>query len=163
MESFPDRLLGFHMSIASAVNTSWFLFDSGAASHCCPRDFAADWPLLPLEGGRPPLRSVTGQAIELYGRRPVGCRINSVTCTRTLSTQLFLLDDFFHKVSKSLWKNMIWRFQSPHGRTIELHRNGSYCSRNLRYFLLTETTLNMLAFTSTSNSDRKRTTNKSLP
>ena len=42
--TFKDVALEEHL-----VDTDpWILFDSGAATHCCPKDFASEWPLLPL-------------------------------------------------------------------------------------------------------------------
>ena len=43
---------------------TWILFDSGAAASC-PRDFAPDWPLLPLSGKPPPLKSISGQRLNV--------------------------------------------------------------------------------------------------
>ena len=45
---FQDFMMNQHMVIASSADTSWVLFDSGAAAHCCPKNFAPEWPLLPL-------------------------------------------------------------------------------------------------------------------
>ena len=36
----------------------WILFDSGAATQCCAKPFASEWPLLPLTGKAPPLSSI---------------------------------------------------------------------------------------------------------
>ena len=58
----------------------WILFDSGAATHCCPRDFAKDWPLLPLTGKPPPLRSMSGQPLTVYGRRLVKVDFDGQPC-----------------------------------------------------------------------------------
>ena len=40
----------------------WTLFDSGAAASCCPT-------LLPLSGKPPPLKSISGQPLNIYGRK----------------------------------------------------------------------------------------------
>ena len=58
----------------------WILFDSGAAAHCCPLDFASDWPLLPLTGRAPSLRAISGQALTVYGRRLVKVEFNGQPC-----------------------------------------------------------------------------------
>ena len=60
--TFKDDALEEHL-MASTLEDSdpWILFDSGAATHCCPKDFASEWPLLPLTGKAPPLRSISGQ------------------------------------------------------------------------------------------------------
>ena len=69
--TFKDVALEEHL-VASTLEDSepWILFDSGAA-HCCPRDFASEWPLLPLTGKAPPLRSISGQHLTVFGRRLV--------------------------------------------------------------------------------------------
>ena len=55
--TFKDVALEEHL-IASTLEDSepWTLFDSGAATHCCPKGFTSEWPLLPLTGKAPPLR-----------------------------------------------------------------------------------------------------------
>ena len=52
----------------------WILFDSGAAARCFPKGFALDWPLLPLSGKAPPLKSISGQPLLIYGRRNTSLR-----------------------------------------------------------------------------------------
>ena len=68
--TFKDVALEQHL-VASSLEDSepWILLDSGAATHCCPRDFASEWPLLPLTGKAPPLRSMSGQPLTVFGRR----------------------------------------------------------------------------------------------
>ena len=70
--TFKDVALEEHL-IASTLEDSepWILFDSGAATHCCPKDFASEWPLLPLTGKAAPLRSISGQPLTVFGRRLV--------------------------------------------------------------------------------------------
>ena len=70
--TFKDDALEEHL-MASTLEDSdpWILFDSGAATHCCPKDFASEWPLLPLTGKAPPLRSISGQPLTIFGRRLV--------------------------------------------------------------------------------------------
>ena len=70
--TFNDTFLEEHLLVSSISNQEdWILFDSGAATHCCPKDFASDWPLLPLTGRAPPLRSISGQPLTVFGRRIV--------------------------------------------------------------------------------------------
>ena len=64
--------------VASSIDTSWIMFDSGAAAHCCPKHFAPEWQTLPLKGSKPPLRSVTGQPLHVYGRKLVGLKAGEV-------------------------------------------------------------------------------------
>eukprot|EP00438_Fugacium_kawagutii_P002345 Skav219222 [mRNA] locus=scaffold1015:129953:134150:+ [translate_table: standard] len=63
LPGFSDFLMDQHLVVSSAVDASWILFDSGAAAHCHPKNFAPEWPLLPINGSKPPLRSVTGRPL----------------------------------------------------------------------------------------------------
>ena len=68
--TFKDVALEEHLVASTLEDTDpWILFDSGAATHCCPKDFASEWPLLPLTGRAPPLRSISGQPLTVFGRR----------------------------------------------------------------------------------------------
>ena len=40
--SFRDVFFDEHIASVSSTKTSWLLFDSGAAAHCCPKDFARE-------------------------------------------------------------------------------------------------------------------------
>ena len=53
---------------AGLTGKSWILFDSGA---CCPEWFAPDYPVLPLSESAPSLRSLSGKALEVQGRKIV--------------------------------------------------------------------------------------------
>ena len=79
--TFKDVALEEHL-IASTLEDSepWVLFDSGAATHCCPKDFASEWPLLPLTGKAPPLRSISGQPLTVFGRRLVKVDFEGQPC-----------------------------------------------------------------------------------
>ena len=60
--TFEDTFLEEHLLVSSISNhDDWILCDSGAATHCCP--------LLPLTGRAPPLRSISGQPLTVFGRR----------------------------------------------------------------------------------------------
>ena len=74
LPDFKDVFIDQHLTKAPTVDTSWILFDSGAAANCCPKNFAPEWPLLPITGVKPPLRSVTGQPLKIYGRKLVGMK-----------------------------------------------------------------------------------------
>ena len=70
--TFKDTFLEEHLLVSSISNhDDWILFGSGAATHCCPKDFTSDWPLLPLTGRAPPLRSISGQPLTVFARRIV--------------------------------------------------------------------------------------------
>ena len=79
--TFKDVALEEHL-IASTLEDSepWILFDSGAATHCCAKDFASEWPLLPLTGKVPPLRSISGQPLTVFGRRLVKVDFEGQPC-----------------------------------------------------------------------------------
>ena len=82
--TFKDVALEEHLVSSTLEDTDpWILFDSGAATHCCPKDFASEWPLLPLTGltGRaPPLRSISGQPLTVFGRRLVKVDFEGQPC-----------------------------------------------------------------------------------
>ncbi|OLP89835.1 hypothetical protein AK812_SmicGene28641 [Symbiodinium microadriaticum] len=63
--SCSDRLVEFHMQ-AGLTDKSWILFDSGACANCCP-----DYPVLPLSESAPSLRSLSGETLEVQGRKIV--------------------------------------------------------------------------------------------
>ena len=98
--TFKDTFLEEHLLVSSISNhDDWILFDSGAATHCCPKDFASDWPLLPLTGRAPPLRSISGQPLTVFGRRIVKMNFDGQDSFLhftfvTFRTVLFLLVGF---------------------------------------------------------------------
>ena len=65
LPDFEDVFIDQHLTVAPTVDTSWILFDSGAAANCCPKNGAPEWPLLPITGVKPPLRSATGQPLKI--------------------------------------------------------------------------------------------------
>eukprot|EP00435_Cladocopium_sp_Y103_P050723 s1925_g15.t1 len=75
-----DKLAWMHDYCVASVPTErdWVLFDSGAAAHCCPFDYASDYPLLRLGSNPPNLRSATGKPLKMYGRRLVQYDCNGV-------------------------------------------------------------------------------------
>ena len=60
------------LTASGVLGTEWLLFDTGAAAHCCPENYAEDYPLLPVGANPPTLRTVTRQNINIIGRRLVG-------------------------------------------------------------------------------------------
>ena len=50
------------------------MFDSGAAANCCRPDFAPEFALLQLDKA-PPLKSISGQTLNIYGRKLVACEM----------------------------------------------------------------------------------------
>ena len=130
LPDFEDRFIDQHLTVAPTVDTSWILFDSGAAANCCPKNFAPEWPLLPITGTKPPLRSVTGQPLKIYGRKLVGMR--SGDCEFYL--HFYVTDIEYPLVSVGRLLNQGYQVElsseemvlkSPCGSKIPLHRHGS--------------------------------------
>ena len=130
LPDFEDRFIDQHLTVAPTVDTSWVLFDSGAAANCCPKNFAPEWPLLPITGTKPPLRSVTGQPLKIYGRKLVGMR--SGDCEFYL--HFYVTDIEYPLVSVGRLLNQGYQVElsseemvlkSPCGSKIPLHRHGS--------------------------------------
>ena len=130
LPDFEDRFIDQHLTVAPTVDTSWILFDSGAAANCCPKNFAPEWPLLPIAGTKPPLRSVTGQPLKIYGRKLVGMR--SGDCEFYL--HFYVTDIEYPLVSVGRLLNQGYQVElsseemvlkSPCGSKIPLHRHGS--------------------------------------
>ena len=130
LPDFEDRFIDQHLTVAPTVDTSWILFDSGAAANCCPKNFAPEWPLLPITGTKPPLRSVTGQPLKIYGRKLVGMR--SGDCEFYL--HFYVTDIEYPLVSVGRLLNQGYQVElsseemvlkSPCGSKIQLHRHGS--------------------------------------
>jgi hypothetical protein len=77
---FNDPLLVSNLNANFTPNNSTLLFDSGASVHCCPPGFGDEWPLLPLHGISPQLRSVSGDPVTAYGKRIVRLELDGHTC-----------------------------------------------------------------------------------
>ena len=130
LPDFEDVFIDQHLTVAPTVDTSWILFDSGAAANCCPKNFAPEWPLLPITGVKPPLRSVTGQPLKIYGRKLVGMK--SGNCEFYL--HFYVTDMDYPLVSVGRLLNQGYQVElsseemvlkSPCGSKIPLHRHGS--------------------------------------
>ena len=130
LPDFEDRFIDQHLTVAPTVDTSWILFDSGAAANCCPKNFPPEWPLLPITGTKPQLRSVTGQALKIYGSKLVGMR--SGDCEFYL--HFYVTDIDYPLVSVGRLLNQGYQVElssekmilkSPCGSKIPLHRHGS--------------------------------------
>ena len=125
-----DVFIDQHLTVAPTVDTSWILFDSGAAANCCPKNFAPEWPLLPITGVKPPLRSATGQPLKIYGRKLVGMK--SGDCEFYL--HFYVTDIDYPLVSVGRLLNQGYQVElssegmvlkSPCGSKIPLRRHGS--------------------------------------
>ena len=94
---FNDPLLVSHLNATFRPNLNTILFDSGASVHCCPLSFGENWPLLPLHGVSPELKSVSGQSIPVYGKRLVGLQLGS----HVAHIQFYVCDVHFPVISVS--------------------------------------------------------------
>ena len=72
-DEYDDMLGRHHENCISSLSCKedWILFDSGAAAHCCPLDYAPDYPLLPVGKNPPRLRSVTCKPLNIIGRKVI--------------------------------------------------------------------------------------------
>ena len=105
---FFDLYLAEHELVVPSLDhpqdETWILFDSGAAANCCPPDFAPEFPLLRLDERVPPLKSISGQTLNIYGRKLVAL---ASFCGRMFMfvmflTVLFWLRDFCSRVVRRL-------------------------------------------------------------
>ena len=80
-DEYYDVLGRHHEDCISSLSPKehWILFDSGAAAHCCPLDYAPDYPLLPVGKNPPKLRSVTGKPLNIIGRKLIRYDASGVT------------------------------------------------------------------------------------
>jgi len=75
---FNDALLAEHLIAPVVSSKNFVLFDSGAAANVCPENFASEWPLLPLTEPPPPLKAISGDFLNILGRRLVGMTFGNV-------------------------------------------------------------------------------------
>ena len=96
-DEYDDVLGRHHEDCISSLSSkgNWILFDSGAAAHCCPLDYAPDYPLLPVGKNPPKLRSVTGKLLNIIGRKLIRYDAAGVT----LFTNYYVCDVPFCIVS----------------------------------------------------------------
>ena len=74
--SFFDPYLAEHESVVGqGEDETWILFDPGVAAKCCPPDFAPEFPLLQFDEKAPPLKSISGQILNIYGSKLVAFEI----------------------------------------------------------------------------------------
>ena len=82
-DAYRDALSAYHDKCIATVpvpsHEHWILFDSGAAAHCCPADYAPEYPLLPTGRNPPRLRSVTGKPLNIVGRKLIKYDSDGVT------------------------------------------------------------------------------------
>ena len=108
----------------------WILFDSGGVPHCCPLDYAPDYPQLPVGKNPPKLRSVTGKPLNIIGRKlirydaaGITFYVNYYVCDVPLcivSVARMLLQDFCTILSKDSMKLL-----TPQRASIDITRHGT--------------------------------------
>ena len=80
--TFHDRWFANHLVVSTTLDADhWILFDlfdSGALANCCSKNFGGEWQLLPSNGEPPPLRSISGQPLHVYGRRFIRMTLDCV-------------------------------------------------------------------------------------
>ena len=129
--TFHDPFMTEHLVVAAVQQPgTWILFDSGAAANCCSRDFAPEWPLLPLTGKPPPLKSISGQPLNVYGRKLVELEMDGSTfwlhfyvCDvpySVVSVARMLLQGYKVELEKD--NSMM---KAPHGQEMKVTRHGS--------------------------------------
>ena len=108
----------------------WVLFDSGAAAHCCPLDYAPDYPLLPVGKSPPDLKSVPGMPLNIIGRKLIRYDalgavlfINYYVCDVPfciVSVARMLLQDFCTVLTKDSMKLL-----TPQRTSVDTTRHGT--------------------------------------
>ena len=132
--SFFDPYLAEHESVVASVgqgnDETWILFDSGAAANSCPPDFAPEFPLLQLDKRAPPLKSISGQTLNIYGRKLVAFEIKG----KRLWLNFYVCDVPYSVISfarllqqgcKATLSSEGSRLEGPSGESMPVVRYGS--------------------------------------
>ena len=131
-DEFDDMLGRHHEDCFSLLSPKehWILFDSGAAAHCCPLDYAPDYPLLPVGKNPPDLKSVTGMPLNIIGRKLIRydapetrLYINYYVCDVPFciaSVARLLLQDFCTVLTKDSMKLL-----TPQRASVDITRHGT--------------------------------------
>ena len=131
-DEYDDVLGRHHEDCFSSLSPKehWILFDSGAAAHCCPLDYAPDYPLLPVGKNPPDLKSVTGMPLNIIGRKLIRydapetvLYINYYVCDVPfciVSVARLLLQDFCTVLTKDSMKLL-----TPQRASVDITRHGT--------------------------------------
>ena len=133
-DAYRDALSAYHDKCIATVpvpsHEHWILFDSGAAAHCCPTDYAPEYPLLPTGRNPPRLRSVTGKPLNIVGRKLIKYDSDGVTLFVNyyvcdvpfclVSVARLLLQDYCAVLGKGYMKLV-----TPQEETIPVTRHGT--------------------------------------
>ena len=131
-DEYDDVLGRHHEDCFSSLSPKEhrILFDSGAAAHCCPPDYAPDYPLLPVGKNPPDLKSVTGMPLNIIGRKLIRydapetvLYINYYVCDVPfciVSVARLLLQDFCTVLTKDSMKLL-----TPQRASVDITRHGT--------------------------------------
>ena len=131
-DKYDDVFGRHHENCFSSLSPKehWILFDSGAAAHCCPLDYAPDYPLLPVGKNPPDLKSVTGMPLNIIGRKLIRydtpetvLYINYYVCDVPfciVSVARLLLQDFCTILTKDSMKLL-----TPQRASVDITRHGT--------------------------------------
>ena len=131
-DEYDDVLGRHHEDCFSLLSPKehWILFDSGAAAHCCPLDYAPDYPLLPVGKNPPDLKSATGIPLNIIGRKLIRydapgtvLYINNYVCDVPfciVSVARMLLQDFCTVLTKDSMKLL-----TPQRTSVDITRHGT--------------------------------------
>ena len=129
-QSKTDRTTEFHLQ-SGIGDKSWILLDSGASANCRPPWFAKDNPLLLVGSDCPALRSISGETLQVLGRRVVELDCNGHSmCVQVnlcdnipfplVSVSRFLIQDFWTVIS-----NGFMALMTSHSQTVPIVRHGA--------------------------------------
>ena len=131
-DEYDDVLGRHHEDCFSSLSPKEhrILFDSGAAAHSCPLDYAPDYPLLPVGKNPPDLKSVTGMPLNIIGRKLIRydapetvLYINYYVCDVPfciVSVARLLLQDFCTVLTKDSMKLL-----TPQRASVDITRHGT--------------------------------------
>ena len=131
---FFDPYLAEHehgvASVEHGNDETWTLFDSGAAANCCPPDFAPEFPLIQLDERAPPLKSTSGQTLNIYGRKLVAFEIEGkslwMKCyVRHVPYSIISVARLLQQGCKATLSSEGSRLEGPSGESMPVVRYGS--------------------------------------
>ena len=118
-------------SVYHPQDETWTLFVSGAAANCCPQDFAPEFPLLRLDEKAPPLKSISGQTANIYGRKLVaafaieGKRLRLNFYVRDVPYSVVSVARLLQQGCKATLTSEGSRHEGPSGEVMPVVRYGS--------------------------------------
>ena len=131
-DEYDDVLGRHHEDCISSLSPKerWILFDSGAAAHCCPLEYAPDCSLLPVGKNPPRLKSVTCKPLNIIGRKLIRYDASGVTLFTNyyvcdvpfciVSVARMLLQDFCTVLTEDSMKLL-----TPQHDSVDITRHGT--------------------------------------